>query len=313
MAFDYCVYHRKCIDGISSAWIVKNYFPNITLIECAAGENLSENIELESLYQKNVIFVDVCPPTNDEIIALSKLAKEILIIDHHITTYESLQQIDNINNLKLIFDDTKSGCQLTWEHFCKHEEIPWFLNYIADRDLWKTTVPYSKEINTALYEEGHTKSFENLDKLYNLASKPVELEEFKEKLIKKGKILVENRNMLIMQSVRTALRCRYKDYNIWVYTCPRHIISDVGSKLVRWRFKDSAYPDFVMTWNYDLEGHYFGLSFRSAKNTVDVHTIARELSEKGGGHRNAAGCVLKGGTELRSIFIPVEEEDAHKK
>lgn len=314
MSFDYCIYHRKCIDGISSAWTVQNYFPSITLIECGAGENLAENIDIKSFDKKKILFVDVCPPTKNELVALSKLATEIVIIDHHVTTNELIQTIRNennenneIKNITLIFDETKAGCQLTWEYFCKGEEIPWFLNYIADRDLWKTTMPYSKEINSALYEDGHTKTFENLNKLYKLKS--VELKEFKEKLIRKGTILTENKNSLIKQSSRTAVRCRYKDYNIWVYTCPRHIISDVGSKLVRWRFKDGTYPDFVMTWMYDLEDHSFSLAFRSAKNTVDVHVIARELSEKGGGHRNAAGCVLDGGTELRTIFIPYEDDE----
>lgn len=310
MNFDYCIYHRKCVDGIASAWIVQNYFKGITLVECGAGENVAENINLECFYQKNLIFLDVCPPTKDEIIALSKLAKEILIIDHHITTLENLQAIQldkNLPNIKLVFDDTKAGCQLTWEYFCPNEEIPWFLSYIADRDLWKTTMPYSKEINNALYEERHTKTFENLDKLYKM--KPSDIETFKEDLIRKGRILTDNRNALILQSTRSALKCKYKQYTIWVYTCPRHIISDVGSKLTRWRFKDGSYPDFVMTWIYDLELHQFCISFRSAKNTVDVHHIAHELSEKGGGHRNAAGCVLDGGTELRTIFIPCDEEN----
>lgn len=315
MNFDYCIYHRKCIDGLSSAWIVKNYFPGITLIECGAGENLEENVNLDSLFQKNLLFLDVCPPTKNELISLSKIAKTILIIDHHITTVESIQSIrveDDLKNVTLVFDESKSGCQLTWEHFCPNEEIPWFLNYIADRDLWKVTMPYSKEINTALYEERHTRSFDNLDKLYKMSSNLIELNEFKDKLIKKGKILTENRNSLIVQSVRNALKCKYKHYNIWIYCCPRHILSDVGSKLTRWKFKDGNFPDFVAFWEYDLEQHQFGISFRSAKNTVDVHHIARELSDKGGGHRNASGCVLDGGTELRTIFIPYNEEDDHE-
>lgn len=308
MNFDYCIYHRKCVDGLASAWTVKNYFKDIKLVECGAGENVEENINLESFYQKNIIFLDVCPPTKNELLTLSKLAKNILIIDHHITTLESIQSIrieDELKNVTLVFDESKSGCQLTWEYFCPNEEMPWFFYYIADRDLWKITMPYSKEINNALYENYHTKTLENLDKLYKIL--PNELENFKEDLIKKGKIITENRNALIMQSTRSALHCMYKHYNVWVYVCPRQLLSDVGSKLTRWRFKNGTYPDFVVSWNYDLELHQFGLSFRSAKNGLDVHHIARELSDKGGGHRNAAGCVLDGGTELRKIFIPCEE------
>lgn len=305
MNFDYCIYHRRCIDGISSAWIVKNYFPEIKMIECTAGENLED---IEQFFQKNLVILDVCPT---DLLPVCKLAKNILIIDHHITTFELFQteEYKSLKNTTLIYNETKAGCELTWEYFCQNENAPWFLGYIADRDLWKVTMPYSKEINSALYEGRHTQSFENLDKLYKLSGNLEELEKFKEELIKKGKIIVENRNALIIHSARTALRCRYRDYNIWVYTCPRHILSDVGSKLVRWQFKDGTFPAFVMTWNYDLERHEFGLSFRSAKNTVDVHIIARELSEKGGGHRNASGCVLPGGTELRTIFIPVDEDD----
>lgn len=304
MNFDYCIYHRSCVDGISSAWIVKKYFPSIHIIECGAGEIIEE---IDLFYQKNIIFVDVCPPKNnlDEI---SKLAKHILIIDHHITTYENVTDKDNIN-ITLIFDEKKSGCQLTWEYFCQNEPIPWFLNYIADRDLWKLTMPYSKEINIVLYEEKHTRSIENLDILYQLSFDEEKLELFKKDLIKKGKILVENRNALIISSSRSALPCMYKNYRVWLYTCPKHIVSDVGAKLTKWKFKDNSYPDFVVFWNYDVEEHLFMISLRSAKNATDVHLIASELSEQGGGHRNASGCKLPGGTELRTIFVPIEEDN----
>lgn len=310
MEFDYCIYHRKCIDGISSAWIVKNYFPNINIIECSAGENLSENIELESLYQKNIIFLDICPPSKEELLEISTLGKAIMIIDHHITTKETIDSFikeSNIKNIKLIFDESKSGCQLTWEHFCPKESIPWFLNYIADRDLWKITMPYSKEINASLYEYRFTRSFESLDHLYKIRDEK-ELEDFKESLIKNGKIIMENRNSMIQNSLRNSIRCTYKNYNVWLYVCPKNILSEVGSKLTRWKFRDGSYPDFVVYWEYDVESHKFLISFRSAKNTVDVHNIARELNEKGGGHRNASGCVLEGGTELRKIFIPYDND-----
>ena len=151
---DYCIYHRKCVDGICSAWIIKNIFPNVNMIECGAGEKVCEHIEINSFCQKNIIFVDVCSPCENELIEISNIAKEITIIDHHITTNEMVTLLKSQNylkNIKFIFDEMKAGCQLTWEYFCKIEKCPWFLNYVADRDLWKITMPYSKEINMNIH------------------------------------------------------------------------------------------------------------------------------------------------------------------
>ena len=44
------------------------------------------------------------------------------------------------------------------------------------------------------------------------------------------------------------------------------------------------------------------LSLRSVDTATDVEVIASKFG--GGGHRNAAGCIIPGSTILRDLFIP---------
>ena len=306
MNFDLCIYHDPCIDGIASAWIVKNMSPGVQIVKCVAG--CDPEISIESLSQKSVVFVDICP-SESFLQQAVQVVQRILIIDHHISAYEMYSQFDNKGGrVTFVFDEHRSGCQLTWRYFCENEPVPWFLNYIADRDLWTNVMPNSREINQALYDGKHIRSFEALDELFALNDDQIAT--LKSHLLQQGRVLVHNRDELIRQSAKSAVECVYKhedrQYRVWVYTCPRHILSEVGHRLTKWRFVDGHYPDFVVFWQYVMEDHYFGLSFRSSPQGTDVHLIARQLSPKGGGHRRAAGCSLPGGTELRALFTPVE-------
>ena len=52
----------------------------------------------------------------------------------------------------------------------------------------------------------------------------------------------------------------------------------------------NPHADFVLLYNFGSKG--IKISLRSTDERVDVTTIAKELSAKGGGHRNAAGAFL---------------------
>lgn len=329
--FDQCVYHRGCSDGMACAAIVKTVCPTVEFIELAAGQDLDEDPSIFS--NRNVIFVDVVP-SPEYFRKVIHVAERVVVIDHHITYRTSIETV--INELKeddknkdeddnedekieLHFDVNKAACQLTFEYFYPAQELPWFLNYIADRDLWKYEMPHSKEITNALYTDYHTRSIDNILRLFQIKGK--ELERLQEYLLKKGKILTELRTEAVKSGCRNRLECTYTSplgdaYRVWLYTCDQYLLSDVGARLTRYRFKDGKYPDFVVYWWYDVEHHQFGLSFRSdntSPTSTDVEQIARMIQERGGGHRNAAGCVVDGSTVLRDLFVPVTNKDDDEK
>lgn len=313
---DLCIYHDPCTDGTTAAWIIRNISPGVVMIPCAAGMNPEEPYDTVDAYiDKSVICVDICP-TLARVTTLLGVVKHLTIIDHHATTSETLATIKEHPRLSIVFDESKCGCELVWEHFMGGlEEMPWFVKYISDRDLYKNppTQPYSNEIGLALHDGKHTRTFEGLDEMYGMDEQ--QSQAFRRMLLSKGRRLVEWRESVVRGCMSSRIECAYESstYNrtmkVWLYTCPRHVITDLGDRLLGWRFPDDTLPDFVVCWIYDVEEHQFWLSFRSRHDDTfetEVHRIAQEIHPDGGGHRRAAGCRLSGNVQLRSIFVPCE-------
>jgi oligoribonuclease NrnB/cAMP/cGMP phosphodiesterase (DHH superfamily) len=294
--FDIVIYHSPCPDGTCSAWIVKNYYMNmnkeIEFIPCQAGKEPTN--ELEYFTNKKIIFVDICPPY-EYILKLSQVAEFIQIIDHHKTNYEKFLNEEIPDNIYLNFDMNFSGCQLTWKYF-NQSQTPWFVQYIGDRDLWKFSLPNTNEYFSGMFEEnlmnldGFQKMYENINN-----------NEFIENILTKGKLAIEFRDKTINNVIKfNKIHCTYKHYNIWLYSTTKDLMSDVGNKLMKYKFKDDTLPDFTVGWIYDVINDEFWISMRSLNEKEDVSEICKEFG--GGGHRNASGCTIK--SNLNKIFIP---------
>jgi oligoribonuclease NrnB/cAMP/cGMP phosphodiesterase (DHH superfamily) len=294
MIYDSIIYHNPCSDGIASAWVVKHFNVSAELIPCFAGQN--PQVDINNFRDKNIIFVDLCP-NNDYLQQLINIVKHITILDHHISAYNYIdKELLKESNINYLFDNYMSGCMITWQYFSQ-DKIPWFLDYIGDRDLWSWKLPYSKEINTALYEDEHI-TFKNLSKLFDMQY----TQEVFQRFVHRGTILLEIKERQMKMFVKSAIPCKYQNYNVWLYTCSADILSDVGNALMDKTMKNGIKPDFTVGWRYNIILHEYILSLRSGSHAVDVSEICKKLG--GGGHRNAAGCILPGSTILRDFFIP---------
>jgi len=316
---DYC-FHRQTTDGIASAWIAQKFNEHVKYR--SVSDDITTNIDDEDeddddddddfdFDGKSILFVDVEPS-----LRLKKIAKHIIIISDK----EGDDDEDEEDNIERIRRSSKSktGCQVMWERFFPKKEVPWFLHYISDRELWQNKLPYSKEINTALYENRHIRSIDGLEGLARIPSS--ELHSFKDSLIKKGKFLIDVRSLTIQSIIRTqAITCHLtigqKTYRVWLYHCARSLLSDAGNKLTRWQFKDGSYPDFVVWWYYDIPRHRYSLSFRSlagSEKSIRVDDIVSSLSslynrissDGKKGYHHAASCTMDGSVALRDIFEP---------
>ena len=134
---DFVIYHNPCCDGFGPAYVAWKYlptkFPNkkVTYYPDNYG-NVAPIVK-----DKNILISDFSYPEN-VINTMIKESKSFLIIDHHVT---SEQNLENIPNKYKIFDKSNSGCVLTWKYFFPNEPIPTMLLYIEDRDLWKKQLP----------------------------------------------------------------------------------------------------------------------------------------------------------------------------
>ncbi len=301
--FDFIVYHEYCSDGTASAWIVKRHNPLAKLVNCKAGQN--PNLLNEEIQNKKIIFVDICPSV-DYLTSIAQLANKIVILDHHISAYRNVENMENKpENVFTVFDMNKAGCMITWDFFNNQLTVPWFISYIQDRDLWKWELPNSKNINTALFEEKHI-TFNGLTSLYEKYITTEQINYFMEQLNERGAQINQFRNQLIEKESKKAIHCTFqfndKSFNVWLYSGPEDLRSDIGNALMQINFKNGLRPDFAVNWRYDLASNEFWLSMRGEEWSPDLSVICKEYN--GGGHPKASGCSLPASIPLRTIFVP---------
>jgi len=274
---DVVIYHHPCVDGYASAFVAKLFLGNVIFIPKKIN-NIP--IDYTKIINKNVIMVDI---VTDDYKEIKKYAKNLVILDHHITNKEKLKDISYA-----YFDMTKSGVGLAWQYFFNTDEkMPLFLRCIMDRDIWTWIYPESRNFTDGLYDELDLYDLE-FDILLNLMEESVN----KSNLIfmkyyKLGEINNRNKLKNIVDTVKT-LNNKYelnidgKLYNIYIFNVTGNYVSDLGNYVV-----EKYDCDFCVIWNYSHNTEEYKYSFRSIDSKADVSLIASSFG--GGGHRNAAG------------------------
>ncbi len=306
--YDYVIYHGPCPDGVTALWAAHYYYTSIEhnyeAIQCKAGKDPEKNFQ-----GKRLLFVDLCPSLNF-IIETCKIAEVVTILDHHKSAidmyYENEHVLNSINNLHMEIDSSRAGCQISWDYFNSNpsphlKPRPWFINYVADRDLWTWELPFSKEINSALYENNFIDPV-NLNKLTDLL---VDSENKKQKLIEYGELIlqIQNRelNLAVSKSLISEFKHKNTTYKIWLGgNISMNLRSELGNLLVNKKFPDGTEPDFAAIWFYDPKSNEWWISFRGGSNSPDLSVIARDFG--GGGHSKSSGVSLSGGKKLIDFF-----------
>ena len=164
------LYHTDCLDGFASAYVAWLYFKDPNGEELADYIPVMYNTEPPDVTGKYVYLLDFTYEEH-QIIEMSKIAKNIVIIDHHPRAEEILKTVSNINNIDIEFKKEKSGCVLAWEYFFGESiKIPDLLLHIQDKDLWQFKLENTKEICEALYSL-HDFNFEEWDKIITESSR----------------------------------------------------------------------------------------------------------------------------------------------
>ena len=161
-----CIYHGNCADGFSGAWVVRKALGDI---EFHAGVY---NTPPPDVTGKDVILVDFSykKPVIEE---MMKTAKSILILDHHKTSIEDLDELfngarnlamnDNEKRWHAVFDINRSGAMIAWNYFFPDTPPPKILEHIQDRDLWRFALEGTREIQANIFSYPY--DFDIWDKL----------------------------------------------------------------------------------------------------------------------------------------------------
>ena len=274
----FVLYHQNCMDGTASAWSAwmfyktKGISPKFIEVGYQAKIHLSD----EEIKDSDIIIADFSY-SESELRRVEKLAKSIIVLDHHKTSQAHLEKLSFAS-----FDLDKSGAMLTWLHFHPGVKIPRLIQYVQDRDLWLFKLPFSKEVNAVVrsFNRVGLDMFSEFEKLSNRLEDDTEFLG----IVNEGSAILkadqQNVEIVIKRSLSFVSIAGYSNIpavNSSVYE------SEIGSRLL------SLYPDAPFSAiYYDVEGGtsvYWSLRSRSGSN-IDVGKIAGTLG--GGGHPAAS-------------------------
>lgn len=284
---DVLIFHDPCSDGMTSAAVLKFYAKvkklpqTINFIGCSYERDLymdKINKLIEHIKGKNVIICDISF-NYDIILKFIAVANSFIIIDHHKTAKEKLEQL---NSKYKIFDMSKSGAMLMWEYLFSSTKPPLLVEYVQDRDLWLEKMPYNKEF---------------VSWFYNL---PLNIDLYCEYLCDDKKLMdgIMTKGIYYKQindihidksSFIEPLFCMIDNkYYFAGYSNTKILKSDVANAIL------NKYPllDFSIAYSINDMGTSTYMSLRSHSYAADVESIAVKID--GGGHRNASAVELIG-------------------
>ena len=253
------IYHRNCNDGFAAAlaaWMV--YGDSAEYIPAQYGEPPPD------VLNANVFILDFSYPRA----VLEKMyvdANNLVVLDHHKTAEQDLMGLQYA-----IFDNTKSGAVLAWEHFHPHSDMPLLFKVVQDRDLWKFEYCYTKAISLVLRDviDRDFNTWYTLMDNVNLMSLQTTGDAMLKTFAAEVKVLSDfGAPVTLMGKQGLSVNCNVK-YN-----------SDVGHELA----KQSG--TYGVTYIYAGINKRWLYSLRSVGD-YDVSVIAKHYG--GGGHKNAA-------------------------
>ena len=199
---------------------------------------------------------------------LADAARKVVVLDHHKTARENLENLLEWGVIDGEFDMKRSGAIMAWKYFHPSKPVPELLKYVQDRDLWLFDLPHSEEINMAI--KSYQKDFSVWESLITQVSIQI--------LINEGKALLRYFNRQVDLLVDSSWVIDIGRYKVPCVNAPKEFASKAGHILA-----ESA--AFAVVFYEDEDSVVYSL--RSIEGGVDVSEIAK--ANGGGGHKHAAG------------------------
>ena len=265
------IYHGDCSDGTGAAAVLLKKFPSIKLFPLKhhhTEEDLAPILEAVDS-ETTVYFVDFALGVE----RLLSMAKEITVIDHHISEKERMEALaEKHKNLSYVFNNEKSGATLAWAHFFGEETTPELLRLIQDVDIWqwkfgdrtkhmsRFLIPYVNQPDVVL-------GF---------------LSENIEKLLEKGAAISDFADYVVKSFVERAepTYVMIGEHKVPAFNAQHMFVSEIGHELSK------KFGAAVLL--YSIRETRVRMSFRSIEGqSPSALDLATSLG--GGGHRLAAG------------------------
>lgn len=304
------IYHGGCYDGSAAAWCFhKKFGSEDTAYHPTNVREFEKDTKMPELRDKEVWILDFCYDA-ETLRRIKAIAKSLCVIDHHKTALPSFAEEDVCDNL---IDLTHCASILTYRHlfgvtvddtdiygdveFKTAESVPWWMEHIEDRDLWRWTHPRSKDFGAHLH---HLALKESHRQPYNAFAVLDALETFtdaeKERFYDKGAMILELQDDEIAGICKYARLARFEEYTVYVTDNPK-FRSEVGNILAK---KEEC--DFAFICRYNMQKREWWVSLRGDKEkNIDLTVVAGRFD--GGGHPSAAGFKYSGSIHDILYFI----------
>lgn len=254
------IYHANCWDGFCAAWIADRALCGAECLPFHYGQE-PPNVKDRKVYILDFSF------KREVLLKMFDDAYDFVVLDHHKTAKEDLEGLGFCT-----FDLQKSGARLTWDFFgAEDENIPWLVLYTEDRDLWRHSLPKSKEINAAL--RSHPLNFKLWDKLAEIP-----MEDLLIGFANEGSAILRREKQIVDDHIRNAKEIEMDGHSILAVNATV-LFSEIAGKLAEGKPFGACY--------FDRGDGKRQWSLRSTNEGIDVSEIAKQHG--GGGHRNAAG------------------------
>jgi len=264
------IYHGNCPDGFASALAAdlffqqyENHFSEVSYYKGRHG-NPPPDVTGKEVYILDFSF------HRKDMELLCQQAHKVTLIDHHISAEKELHGLElEHDNLKIIFDMSRSGAILSWKFF-HTSAAPKLFAHIQDNDLWQFKLDNTHRIIMAIM---------SYPMEFPLWTSWLDDDESLKQLSNGGIILERQTNKLIERYKPAARMGKIAGYSIPVVNAPGTIGSDLLHQLSDGYAFAAAYEDKRDRRVWQLRS--------GGKKAIDVSEIAQQYG--GGGHKNASG------------------------
>lgn len=263
------VYHKNCPDGFGAAlaaWLVFG-----DQAEYWAADYNAE--ELPDVRGKEVYVLDYS--FEPEVLhALELQCKSLTLLDHHKSAKEKFHGYRCLC-AKLTFDMNRSGARMAWEHFHPEKPVPYLIERIEDRDLWR----WKHEDSTAFLARLDCEpwSFERWAEILQKTETP----NGRQQWLTEGRVLNLQTEKMLADAIEKAQPCVFRGIPGLMLNCAQpELVSELGNRLAQ---KSTTYG---LVWSLN-DPHLLKISLRSVA-PFDVSVLAAQLG--GGGHAQASAC-----------------------
>jgi len=255
------LYHKDCRDGFGAAWAAwRKFGERAEYIGVNHDEPPPKNLK-----GKNVYLLDFVYPleTTKKLLEVVRL---LTAIDHHISVEKSTKL-----SHRYLYDIKHSGAVLAWKYFHPDKKIPVLLKYIEDIDIWKMTMPHTREFMASLETYG-------LDFfLWNKIARNWESPGGRKRYLGEGTAILKYQGRLIKGAMKDAEEVRFLGHRALAVNFTLKLNSEIGDAM-----RKKGFPLGII-WQRRA-----GKLIVSLRSTSKIDSSKIALRFGGGGHRRAA-------------------------